>query len=945
MKLGTLRIRMPSGQSREFSVEQAAIGAGRASDNELVLDDISVSRRHARLTFEAGLMTVEDLGSANGSYIGSQRLVPNTPALVPAGESARLGDVELRFVPAEAPRPAAATPAAGAAAAGTDQATMVFGPEGQPSGTQPAPRATGLAPSPNRYGILRIKMPDGRQRGFGLDQPTITVGRSSDNQLAIDDISVSRRHARLSVESGRLMIEDLGSANGTFIGGQRLAPNNPGLVSEDQVVRLGDVELRYVPPRPVEAARSFAADAAAASAAQAAPAGPPVSVSLVGPAQPVSPGGVATAALTIQNRGAVVDELTVRVAGLPAAWVRLSKERVPLLPNAQESVTISFQPPRRAEAVASDHPFTISVISREHRTGVNVQGVLRVLPFQGFLMELQPVRSRRDFQVVAQNQGNAPVTYRLSGVDDEHALLFSFGQDTLSLQPGQTLDVPLQVLPKVMPRIGTSQTRTFNVLAEATDGSGAEVKAPGQLMIRPPIPIWLIPLVLILLLCLCIGGVWGYVSTCADLSAASGSALPLCPGLNKPVINVFTATPTQVDQGGSVVIAWDVSNAQKVEFLSPAPNTVPATGLQTFKVTANTTFTLRATNSSGSIEQSVDVIVKKSAPVIQTFTANPGVINPGQTNTKVILSWTVLGATSISIQGVPSQNFPATGSVEIPAPSANTTYTLVATNDAGTVKQDLTVVISSANCVVGNVAGGQKLPLRVGPGAGYDTVVGLDNGTQLDPIGRNSTADWIDVRAAGREGWVPANFVSCANVADLSVYPTIAPNQIPTLAPTATNTPVPPTDTPVPSGTPAPTKTPTPTFTPTATPTPVLASGGLVTYRVQQGGHTAIFLQGTNGGPIPLIQGKDDAEVLAYTAKNGGRFAIWALEGSAQKIYIVDQTGHAIGNAITGGWNAIVDADWSNDGQRLVVEATTGAAVGYYYYDANGNFLAQPSFP
>ena len=32
-------------------------------------------------------------------------------------------------------------------------------------------------------------------------------------------------------------------------------------------------------------------------------------------------------------------------------------------------------------------------------------------------------------------------------------------------------------------------------------------------------------------------------------------------------------------------------------------------------------------------------------------------------------------------------------------------------------------------------------------------------------------------------------------------------------------------------------------------------------------------------------------------------------------------------------------------GQRLVVQATTGAAVGYYYYDANGNLLAQPSFP
>ena len=73
--------------------------------------------------------------------------------------------------------------------------------------------------------------------------------------------------------------------------------------------------------------------------------------------------------------------------------------------------------------------------------------------------------------------------------------------------------------------------------------------------------------------------------------------------------------------------------------------------------------------------------------------------------------------------------------------------------------------------------------------------------------------------------------------------------------------------------------------------------------------------------------------------------ALWSLEGTAQKVYIVDVNGHAIGNPITGSWNVVNDADWSNDGQRLVVQATTGAAVGYYYYDANGNFLAQPSFP
>jgi hypothetical protein len=129
------------------------------------------------------------------------------------------------------------------------------------------------------------------------------------------------------------------------------------------------------------------------------------------------------------------------------------------------------------------------------------------------------------------------------------------------------------------------------------------------------------------------------------------------------------------------------------------------------------------------------------------------------------------------------------------------------------------------------------------------------------------------------------------------------------------------------------------------TATPVLASGGLVTYRVQQGGRTSILLQSAGGAPITLIADKDDAEVLDYTPQNGGRFAIWVSEGGAQKIYIVDQAGGQIGGPITGGWNSINDANWSNDGQRLVVEATTGTNVDYFYYDANGAPLGQPALP
>jgi Tol biopolymer transport system component len=69
------------------------------------------------------------------------------------------------------------------------------------------------------------------------------------------------------------------------------------------------------------------------------------------------------------------------------------------------------------------------------------------------------------------------------------------------------------------------------------------------------------------------------------------------------------------------------------------------------------------------------------------------------------------------------------------------------------------------------------------------------------------------------------------------------------------------------------------------------------------------------------------------------------VEGGAQKIYIVDRNGGQIGSPITGGWTLINDGNWSNDGQRLVVEATTGTTIDYFYYDANGSPLGQPAMP
>lgn len=55
-----------------------------------------------------------------------------------------------------------------------------------------------------------------------LETSEITLGRSADNAMRINDVGISRRHARLVRDHAGVYIEDMASANGTFLNGERL---------------------------------------------------------------------------------------------------------------------------------------------------------------------------------------------------------------------------------------------------------------------------------------------------------------------------------------------------------------------------------------------------------------------------------------------------------------------------------------------------------------------------------------------------------------------------------------------------------------------------------------------------------------------------------------------------------------------------------------------------
>ncbi len=170
-------------------LKPGVITLGRSSDNDVVLRDPQVSRHHARIVCSEDVCSVQDLGSANGTFVndrelGSARLNP--------GDRLCLGGVELMYGKAEGHR---------------SEAWL------EVDGKQYPVRATGT-----------------------------TIGRTADSDVRLGDELASRRHARIERRNGEFVITDLGSTNGTYVNGRRV--HQRPLHGGDEI-RVGRVRLRF----------------------------------------------------------------------------------------------------------------------------------------------------------------------------------------------------------------------------------------------------------------------------------------------------------------------------------------------------------------------------------------------------------------------------------------------------------------------------------------------------------------------------------------------------------------------------------------------------------------------------------------------------------------------------------------------------------------------------
>jgi len=93
----TLVVRSGGGRAGEHFMPQGdRTTIGRSPDNDIFLDDVTVSRKHAVLVESGGELRIEDLGSLNGTFVNRRRI--DSATRLESGDELQIGKYRLSFI-------------------------------------------------------------------------------------------------------------------------------------------------------------------------------------------------------------------------------------------------------------------------------------------------------------------------------------------------------------------------------------------------------------------------------------------------------------------------------------------------------------------------------------------------------------------------------------------------------------------------------------------------------------------------------------------------------------------------------------------------------------------------------------------------------------------------------------------------------------------------------
>ena len=244
-------------QRAEHELARAVVGLGRHPQNDIVLDDRTLSRFHARIEKRDDNYVVVDLGAQNGVHLNGARI--EGEASLQSGDRIDLGRYTAVFhaptakpakngknghaaaptpVPATAPTPARASPKVAVKAPepdldidldvdldmdldlGDDDDVGLSSP-GRPSSDDSFNEASQVEYQPPQPTLVLLFNGMEVSR-HPMADTGLLVGRSKQCDVVISLLGLSRRHSKIVTTDEGVSVEDLGSQNGTWVNNERI---------------------------------------------------------------------------------------------------------------------------------------------------------------------------------------------------------------------------------------------------------------------------------------------------------------------------------------------------------------------------------------------------------------------------------------------------------------------------------------------------------------------------------------------------------------------------------------------------------------------------------------------------------------------------------------------------------------------------------------------------
>src|SRR5262245_34927294 len=228
-----VKLELPDRPTREFSYDfrQAVISLGRDPSNDIQVPLTTVSRRHARIFYEHGDYFLEDLGSTHGTDHNGRKLTKGEKRLLRDGDSIAIMSFSIRF------KTTAGTLLDRQPGEKTEQLARRMVQEVLSTlGSKTEPAALRVMNGPD----------EGKRFEIAEEQAEVTIGRSPECDLPLNDQNISRRHCLIKKHWHGFSAQDLGSKNGVLVNNKKIEGAHN--LKDGDEIQIGGVKLVFIDP-------------------------------------------------------------------------------------------------------------------------------------------------------------------------------------------------------------------------------------------------------------------------------------------------------------------------------------------------------------------------------------------------------------------------------------------------------------------------------------------------------------------------------------------------------------------------------------------------------------------------------------------------------------------------------------------------------------------------